>query len=144
MNWIEEYKLLEKDNLELNVIRLLREKIDDIGKLNEKYNLFLKEIREIHLFENKKVQEYLIKKIFDKIFEEEEVKREKKEEEEDFRFSMKKIEPVPSFYKKNIKIEWKIHDDNEKTNIKRKFGEICVEKKKSIEDKKENKKRTKR
>ena len=142
MNWIEEYKLLEKENLELNLIRLLREKIDDISKLNEKYNLFLREIREIHLFENKKVQEYLIKKIFDKIFEENEVKEVKREkkEEEDFRFSMRKIEPVPSFYKKNIKFEFKIQDDKER--VKRKFGEICVEKR--GEEKKENKKKTKR
>jgi hypothetical protein len=70
-----------------------------------------------------------------------EVKREKKEEEEeDFRFSMRKIEPVPSFYKKNIKFEFKIQDDKER--VKRKFGEICVEKR--GEEKKENKKKTKR
>jgi hypothetical protein len=145
MSWIEEYKLLEKENLELNVIRLLREKIDDISKLNEKYHLFLREIREVHLFENKKVQEYLIKKMFEKIFEDNQGKKVEKEEEknEEYRFTMKKIEPVPSFYKKNIQLEWKIRDDNEDgKRVKRKFGEICVEKRR--EDKKENKKKMKR
>ncbi len=143
MNWIEEYKLLEKENLELNVIRLLREKIDDISKLNEKYHLFLREIREVHLFENKKVQEYLIKKMFEKIFDDDDNQSKKVDKEEDQRFTMKKIEPVPSFYKKNIQLEWKIRDEKEdEKRVKRKFGEICV--KKREEEKKENKKRMKR
>ena len=160
MKWIEEYKLLEKDNLELNVIRLLREKIEDISQLNEKYHLFLKEIREIHLFENRKVQEYLIEKMFEKIFDSNlfikdmehkgEIYKKKVEEEDDKKhhlfFTMKKIEPVKPFYKRNISIQWKIKDKEEEEDIKevkkRKFGEICVEKR--GEEKKENKKRLKK
>lgn len=158
MRWIEEYKLLEKENLELNVIRFLREKIEDMSQLNEKYHLFLREIREIHLFENRKVQEYLIEKMFEKIFvdhkEKEIYKKEVKEEglsgismdnEHHSFFTMKKIEPVKPFYKRNISIQWKIKDKEEdevKEVKKRKFGEICVEKRK--EEKKENKKKMKK
>ncbi len=145
MEWIEEYKLLEKDNIELNVIRLLREKIDDISELNEKYQLFLREIREVHLFENRKVQIYLIEKMFEKIFEKERVVKDKKiEDGTSSFFTMKKIEPVTPFYKRNIQLQWKIKSgDKEEEGIKkRKFGEICV--KKREEEKKENKKKMKR
>ncbi len=146
MEWIEEYKLLEKDNLELNVIRLLREKIDDISELNEKYQLFLKEIREVHLFENRKVQIYLIEKLFEKIFEKEKVvvTEKKREDGTSSFFTMKKIEPVTPFYKRNIQLQWKIKsgDKEEEGGKKRKFGEICV--KKREDEKKENKKKMKK
>lgn len=159
MSWIEEYKLLEKENVELNVIRLLREKIEDMSQLNEKYQLFLKEIREVHLFENRKVQEYLIEKMFEKIFVSDFQRKssnlsmkdvEHKEKLEDNKkhnsfFTMRKIEPVTPFYKRNIHLGWKIKDIEEedvKEVKKRKFGEICVEKRK--EEKKENKKRLKK
>ena len=149
MRWIEEYKLLEKENLELNVIRFLREKIEDMSQLNEKYHLFLREIREIHLFENRKVQEYLMEKMFEKIFvehkEKEIYKKETDDNEHHSFFTMRKIEPVKPFYKRNISIQWKIKDKEEdevKEVKKRKFGEICVEKRK--EEKKENKKKMKK
>ena len=148
MRWIEEYKLLEKENLELNVIRFLREKIEDMSQLNEKYHLFLREIREVHLFENRKVQEYLIEKMFEKIFvehKEKEIYKKEIDEENHSFFTMKKIEPVKPFYKRNISIQWKIkngEEDEVKEVKKRKFGEICVEKRK--EEKKENKKKMKK